>query len=376
MFRRDDRSYLARWWWTVDFWLLGALGLLVGVGMMLLPTASPATARLLGQDSFFFFSKQLTLLPVALAALLCASALGVKGVVRFSAMLLLAATVGLALTAVVGNPLKGASRWLELGGFTLQPSEFFKPAFAVVSAYLFCLTPGLKLGAREAPGWAWALALSLVGAFLCLLQPDLGQALIILAIWGCQFLVAGASLWFIPAFCLIGSGGGLAAYYFFPHAKARVNSFFSEGGSYQVERSMEAFAAGGFLGRGPGEGVVKTTLPDSHSDFIFAVAAEEFGLFACLAIMALLLFIAVRPLIGISAAAGKFIILAGCGLVTNFALQALLNLASTSGMMPPKGITLPFVSYGGSAFLAMALNMGLLLALVRSANADEPEGRR
>ena len=371
MFRRDDDSYLARWWWTVDFWLLGVLSLLILCGIMILLSASPAAARSLGQDSLFFFFKQLLLLPIAAAAIIFASALGPLGVLRFATLMWAAATVGLALTAFTATPLKGASRWLDLGGFTFQPSEFFKPGLAVVSAYLFCHP------LRELPGWLSALAVTLLGAGLCLIQPDLGQTMIILMIWGCQFFVAGASLWFVPGFAALGGGGLVAAYYAMPHAQARINSFFSEGGGYQVERSMEAFASGGLLGRGPGKGVVKEYLPDSHSDFIFAVVAEELGLIACLLILALLLFITLKPLISISASQQKFVMLAGVGLAANFALQTLINLGSTAGVMPPKGITLPFISYGGSSFLALALNMGLLLALVRAADkAGEKKWRR
>lgn len=365
MFRRDDNSYLAHWWWTVDFWLLGALGLLLLCGMAILPSASPSTAHLLGQDSFFFFSKQLLLVPMALVAIILTSMLSTRGVVRLATVMWVTATVTLIITAFVAVPLKGASRWLDLGGFTIQPSEFFKPALAVMGAYLFCYPP------TKIPGWAAALAITLVGVVLCLLQPDLGQATVILAIWCCQFLVAGASLWFVPGFFALGSGALVAAYHTFGHARGRINDFFADGGGYQVERSMEAFASGGLLGRGPGEGVVKEYLPDSHSDFIFAVAAEEFGLIACLLILSLLGFIAVKPLISISAAGRRFTMLAGVGLVVNFALQAFINLASTTGMIPPKGITLPFISYGGSSLLAIAVNMGLLLALVRAADKSK-----
>jgi cell division protein FtsW len=362
-FARTDTSLMGRWWWTVDRWTLLALIALMGFGALLMLAASPAAAERIGLQSFQLAGRQIVLLPFA-AALLIAMSLATPRWVRRLACLGLVASLGLlVLTLVAGAEIKGATRWISLGGFSLQPSEFAKPCFAVVSAWLFSLD-------REEtgiPGARIAIGLWLAVVSLLLLQPDVGQAVLLTAIWGTQLFLAGLPLAWIAGFAVVGAGGLVAAYFALPHVTARVDSFFdpAAGDRYQVNRSLEAFVNGGLLGRGPGEGTVKAQLPDAHSDFIFAVAGEEMGLIACLIILGLFAFVVLRGFARLLGENSFFVMLAASGLLVQFGLQAFINMASTLHLMPTKGMTLPFLSYGGSSLMALALGMGMLLALTR-----------
>ena len=347
----------------MDFWLLGAVVILALCGLGILPYASSSTADAIGLGSFHFFYKQLLFLPVAATLLVAASMLSTKGILRVAVLVAVLSMAGTLATLIASEPIKGATRWLHIGGVGIQPVEFFKPALAVLAAYLMATQPY---------GKAASLALALSIAAMCLLQPDLGQAFIVMAIWSGQFFIAGASNWFLLGALGVVALAGIGAYYGFSHFRMRLDAFLEGDGGYQVSKSLEAFASGGILGRGPGEGIIKNQLPDSHSDFIFAVIAEEFGLMACLLLLAVVLFIALKPMVSISATRNGFLLLATVGLVINFALQAFINLTSTVALLPPKGIGMPFVSYGGSSLMALALNIGLLLALLR-AKQTEPK---
>jgi cell division protein FtsW len=269
----------------------------------------------------------------------------------------------MALILVLGPEIKGAKRWLQIGVISLQPSEFVKPAFIVLTAWLF----NEAQKRRDVPGIELAVALYAVFAVLLIMQPDFGQTLLVTLVWGALVYMAGINLLWIGAFGLAGMAGIVSAYFFAPHVASRIDRFLNpaSGDTYQTDRSIDSFLHGGWFGRGPGEGTVKDVLPDSHTDFIFAVAAEEYGLIACLILLALFAFIVLRGLSKASQEPDGFIRHAVAGLIMLFGLQALINMAVNVGLLPAKGMTLPFISYGGSSLLAMALTMGFALGLTR-----------
>jgi cell division protein FtsW len=269
----------------------------------------------------------------------------------------------MALILVLGPEIKGAKRWLELGVISVQPSEFVKPAFVVLTAWLF----NESQKRRDVPCIELAIALYAVFAVLLVMQPDFGQTLLITLVWGALVYMAGINLVWIGALGAAGVGGLFAAYFLAPHVASRIDRFLdpSSGDTYQTDRSIDSFLHGGWFGRGPGEGTVKNVLPDSHTDFIFAVTAEEYGLIACLVLLTLFAFIVLRGLSKASQEPDGFIRHAVAGLVMLFGLQTLINMAVNVGLLPAKGMTLPFISYGGSSLLAMALTMGFALGLTR-----------
>jgi cell division protein FtsW len=358
-----EASVVGRWWLSVDRWMLAALAVLIGMGAVLILAASPPVAERIGYDSFHFARRQLALIPVALAIVFAVSLLTPKGVRRLGAVGF-ALTLGLvALTLGFGPEIKGAKRWLQLPGFSLQPSEFVKPCFAVVAAWMFAE----RHRVAGFPGFTVAALLYGVVVALLLSQPDVGMAVVVSAIWGAQFFMAGLPLAWIVILLALGIGGAIGAYLMFPHVAQRVDLFLDpgKGDRYQVDRAMEAFQSGGLLGRGPGEGVVKQVLPDAHTDFIFAVAGEEFGLVVSLALLGLFAFVVLRGMARLVDTRDYFVLLAAAGLLVQFGLQAVINIGVNLHLMPTKGMTLPFISYGGSSLLALALGMGMVLALTR-----------
>jgi cell division protein FtsW len=362
---RADTSTLGRWWWTIDRWTMAALLVLVGFGYVMVLAASPAVAERIGASSRnMFFLRQVVYLAMATGLMVAVSMLSIRQV-RLLAWLGLAGAIAMvAATLVMGVEIKGARRWLSVPGLgSLQPSEFLKPCFAVVTAWL--IAEG-KVNRRHG---ATALAIVLFFGIAALMkgQPDIGMLLVITAVFFAQFFVAGLNGFVVGMIGAVGVAGAALAYTLFPHVQSRVHRFLdpASGDNYQVSVALEAFGHGGLLGRGPGEGRVKNVLPDAHADFVFAVAGEEFGLVVCLLILALFAFVVVRGLIRLIGETDLFIVLASAGLLTQFGLQAFVNMASTLHLIPTKGMTLPFVSYGGSSVLAIALGMGMLLALTR-----------
>ena len=274
----------------------------------------------------------------------------------------------LALVPMVGTEIKGAVRWISIAGFSLQPSEFAKPFMAVVTAWMFAEW-------RRDPAFPghW-VAVGLYGLLVALLmsQPDFGMTVMVSVIWFGQFFLAGLPMIFVGGLAGLGALGAVGAYLVFPHVASRVHRFLdpASGDTYQVDRSLEAFVNGGLLGTGPGEGTVKAYLPDAHADFIFSVAGEEFGGLACLLIIALYAFVVLRGYAKLLSETSLFVLLAAAGLLTQVALQALIHMASAVSLMPAKGMTLPFISYGGSSLLALAFAMGMALALTRRRGTD------
>jgi cell division protein FtsW len=362
-FARTDNSVIARWWWTVDRWMLLALALLVGLGLVMIMAASPAVASRIGLDSFHFVVKQMQILPLAAIVLIGVSMLEPRQARALALAVLVGGLVMVGMTFVVGAEIKGAKRWISLPGMSLQPSEFVKPAFAVVAAWLFALSRKKE----GFPGDAIAILLYAGTMALLLLQPDIGMAFVVSCVWFAQYFLAGLRVLWVAALGAAGGAAAVALYFTFPHFESRVNRFLdpASGDTYQINTAMEAFMNGGLFGRGPGEGTVKSGLPDAHSDFIFAVAAEEFGLVVCLVLVALYAFIVLRGFARALQETDLFSLLAVSGLCVQFGVQALINMGSTLHLIPTKGMTLPFVSYGGSSLLAIALGMGFVLALGR-----------
>ncbi len=363
MFARIDRRPIARWWWTVDRWTLGGLIALVFFGTVMSMAASPPVAERLGYNALYFTERQLAMTPFALAIMLGISLLPPRTVRRVAFVVFAVSFALLAATFVIGVEIKGARRWINLPGLSLQPSEFVKPSFAVLAAWLFAKqkeTPSF-------PGNAASIALCLVIVAMLAKQPDLGMAVVVASVWLGQFFMAGLRLYWVAAGGIAGVSGLVGAYLLLPHVTSRIDRFLdpSAGDSYQVTRAMEAFANGGLWGRGPGEGRVKDVLPDAHADFVFAVAGEEFGVIVCVLIVAVFAYVVLRGLLRVLQEENLFVILAAAGLLMQFGLQAIINIASALHLIPTKGMTLPFVSYGGSSMLALAFGMGMMLALTR-----------
>ncbi len=359
---RTDTSVVGHWWWTVDRWMLLALGMLIGVGCVLALAASPAVADRLDFERFHFVERQVMFIALALALMFAVSLMSPIWVRRVAALMFGASLVLIGLTLAFGPEVKGAYRWLYFGSFSLQPSEFLKPSFAVLAAWMFA-------EARQTegfPGERISVALFVIAVGALLLQPDVGMALVVAAVWFAQYFIAGLSVLWVALLVFLGLAGGVALYALFPHVASRVDRFLDPGaGNYQIDRAMDAFALGGLWGRGPGQGAVKSRLPDAHTDFVFAVAGEEFGLLACLFIVGLFAFIVLRGFARLMAEENLFVMLAARGLLTQFGLQAVINMGVNLSLLPTKGMTLPFISYGGSSMLSLGLAMGMLLALTR-----------
>ncbi|HTR16235.1 MAG TPA: putative peptidoglycan glycosyltransferase FtsW [Acetobacteraceae bacterium] len=360
---RADTSQLGRWWWTVDRWTLFAIGTLIGFGYVLMLAASPAVAERIGQSRDMFILKQVVFLAIASAIVVGVSLLSPRGIRRLALGGCVIALGLTALTLVHGVEIKGARRWIALPGLSLQPSEFLKPCFAVVTAWL------LSEAKRSERFPGRVLAFCGFGLILLLLksQPDIGMLTVVTAVFFAQLFLDGLNLFAVAVGAASIVVAAIGAYTFFPHVRSRVTRFLhpNVGDHYQVDMSLEAFGNGGLLGRGPGEGRVKDLLPDAHADFVYAVAGEEFGMLICLLILGVFAFIVLRGLLRLLKETDEFIILGASGLITGFGLQAFVNMASSLHLIPTKGMTLPFISYGGSSAMSVALGMGMLLGLTR-----------
>ena len=360
---RTDRSLVGEWWFTVDRVLLGAFLVLIVTGAVLSLAAGPAVAIKRGLPTFYFLERHLLVAATGVVIMFAVSLLSPRQVRRLALILLLFALAALVMVLVSGPEVNGARRWLRLGGHSFQPSEMAKPAFIVISAWLFAES-SLR---ADVPALPIAAGSYLLMVSLIALQPDIGQALLISAVWGALFFLSGQPLSRLAMFGLLATTGFAVAYAVFPHVRGRIGRFLdpSTGDTYQTDRAIESFTEGGFFGRGPGEGVIKSILPDAHTDFPFAVIDEEYGTIACLFIIALYAFIVFRVLKRIWTHPDPFVRLSVTGLALLIALQAGINMSVNVGLIPAKGMTLPFISAGGSAHLAVSLLAGMLLALTR-----------
>ncbi len=362
-FARTDHSVFGRWWWTVDHWTLLALATIIGMGAWLVAAASPAVAERIHIGSYFFVWHHLVMLVPTLILMIGISLMTPKTVRRFALVMLAVTLVCLVLTPIMGVEIKGARRWIQFGGFSLQPSEFLKPAFAVTAAWAFSRK---HAGAGNA-GHMIAIGLYLLVALLLLLQPDFGMTVVITAIFFGEFFLAGLPIVFVVGSLVFVVCGLVGAYFVFPHVQSRIDRFLNPaaGDTYQIDQSINAFTHGGIFGVGPGQGQVKFNLPDAHADFIFAVAGEELGLICTVLIVCLFAFIVLRGFTRVSRENDLFVMLGASGLLIQFGLQALIHMGSSLHLLPAKGMTLPFISYGGSSLLALGIGTGMMLALTR-----------
>ena len=379
MASRLESGLISNWLWTVDRLLIGAIGGLMLCGILFGLAASPSVAERLGLSIFHFVHRQGFYLVPAIAIMLVVSFLSPRYIRRLALLIFVVSMAMVVGTLLFGVEIKGARRWINLGPLgSVQPSEFLKPAFVLVAAWAF--SEGAKRS--EMPGTFLAILLLPATIIPLILQPDIGQTMLIAIVWCGLFFLAGLHvLWVVGLFGL-GAGGILLAYKFVPHVTKRMNRFFDEKGStqdsFQVDSALESFISGGFLGKGPGEGTVKRYLPDAHTDFIFAVTGEEFGILVCMALVALFAFIVLRSFWLASRTVDPFCRFAAAGLAMLFGVQSGINMAVNLHLMPPKGMTLPFISYGGSSLISLAIGMGFLIAVTRRrprAEAHFPQGK-
>jgi len=369
MISRAHRSPLAEWWWTVDRAMLGLVLLLLLTGLVVSFAASPPVAERIGLDGLHFVWRHAFYAPLAAIVMIGLSFLTPRQVRRTALVLLLVCLALMVLVLFVGEEIKGSRRWLFLGGISIQPSEFLKPAFIVITAWLFAE------GSRrpDVPGRMLAILLLIITAALLIAEPDLGQTLLYGAVWGAMFFLAGMNIVLAVGLFGLGIAGIVGAYWVFPHVAGRINRFLDpEGGdNFQVTTALQSFERGGWSGTGPGEGVMKRVLPDSHTDFVFAVVGEEFGILLCLLIVTFFAVLVTRGFLQALRRPSAFERMAIAGLVTQIGLQAFINMGVNLNLLPAKGMTLPFISYGGSASISAAVTMGFLLALSRRS----PEAR-
>lgn len=360
---RSDRSRLAQWWFTVDLPLLTAILAIIAAGIVLSLAASPAVAMKKGLPTYYFVERQLFFSGLGVVVMLAVSLMRPAAVRRLALAMFAAALIGLVTVLLVGAEINGARRWLSVAGHSFQPSEIMKPAFTVLSAWAFAQAQKRP----DMPALALAIGSWVIVAGLLLAEPDVGQTLLLSLVWGALYFLSGQPLIGAAVLAACGAAGlGLAAYAF-PHVRFRFAKYLSPtpGDNSQIDRAMQSFVEGGFFGRGPGEGTIKTVLPDAHTDFIFAVVAEEYGVVTCLILLAMFGFVVVRALIMSRSEPEAETRHAIEGLALLFGLQALINMGVNVGLLPAKGMTLPFISAGGSSTLAVSVTLGMLLALTR-----------
>src|SRR6476661_8842858 len=363
MLSREQRNPLSEWWWTVDRLLLGAIFALVLGGIILSLAASPPVATRIGLDPFHFFNRHVMFLLPSFIVLIGGSFLSPRQIRRAALIVFAVSVVLIVATLLIGPEVKGSRRWITLLGINIQASESAKPAFVVLAAWLFAESARRP----EMPATSIALGLLLTLVALLVMEPDFGQTMLILTVWGALFFIAGMRMIWVMGL-IGGAGAGLfAAYLLVPHVAGRIKRFMNPGSgdTFQVDTAMEAFANGGWFGLGPGEGIAKRSLPDSHTDFVFAVAAEEFEIILCLALLALFAFVVIRTLARAYASEDMLSRFAASGLAILFGVQAAINMSVNLQLIPAKGMTLPFISYGGSSIVSLAYGVGMMLALTR-----------
>ena len=368
-FSRQSHNAIVKWLWTVDKVTLFVSMALLIIGVILDVTASPAVSRKLNLDDIALVRKQVKFVVLSVGVMLGLSLFSLKTIRRISIIGFVVLFMLLIMTLFFGFETKGARRWLHILGFSLQSSELMKPIFIVLTAWL--LDCGKKYDYFPGMWISIGAYLLILGVLLC--QPDIGMSALITSVFGLQLFLAGLP-WMVVG---VGIAGGIMSlfvlYFTYPHFRARVDQFLygSDETSYQINRAMEAFQNGNLVGKGPGEGTVKLTIPDAHTDFVFAVAGEEYGVWLCLVIIILFSIIVIRSLKLAIKESNLFVMYAEVGLAASLGLQAFVNMASSLHIIPTKGMTLPFISYGGSSLLGTAIEVGMLLAITRKNTASE-----
>jgi cell division protein FtsW len=371
MLSREQRNPLSDWWWTVDRLQLAAIIALILAGVILSLAASPQVAIRIGLDPFHFFNHHVVFLLPSLFVLIGVSFLSPRQIRRMALVIFAVSIALIVVTLLIGPEVKGSRRWITLIGVNIQASESAKPAFVVLAAWLFAESTRKP----EMPATSMALVLLLMLVSLLVAEPDFGQTMLILMVWGALFFIAGMRMIWVMGLAGAAGVGLFTAYLFVPHVAGRIKRFMNpaSGDTFQVDTAMEAFGNGGWFGLGPGEGIAKRSLPDSHTDFVFAVAAEEFGIILCLVLLALFAFVVVRALSRAYASEDMFARFAASGLAILFGVQAAINMSVNLQLIPAKGMTLPFISYGGSSMVSLAYGVGMMLALTRQRPRVEQE---
>ncbi len=360
-----DSRYLnliKKWWIDIDkVNFLLVLGI-IAFGLMMTATSSPAVSKRIGVEKFFFLKKQMIFAFIALSLLIVISFLDQEKIKLFCLVGFVLSIFLLVAVLIFGSEAKGAKRWIGIMGFSLQPSEFAKTFFIIMNAFIL---NRLNLEKWQLK-YGVSVALYLPIVCLLILQPDFGMTLTFTALWVAQIFVYGLPLPFISIIGIIGLIGGLGAYVAFPHVEDRINKFLdSSEKNYQAERSIDAFVNGSFVGTGPGNGVVKNFVPDAHTDFIFSVIGEEYGIASCIILIIIFAYLITRIVKRALDEEDMFVYLSLCGLMMQFTMQVIVNIGASLKLLPTKGMTLPFISYGGSSMISMAICFGLILALTK-----------
>ncbi len=366
-FTRSDRSNLALWWWTIDRYLLTSFFILMMFGIFLVMASSQHLAESLNIPSHHFTIRHILYGALSIPIIIFFSILSEKQTKIICILGIIITTLLLFVILLDGEKIKGAQRWIFIGVLSFQPSEIGKPLYVVFNAWLL----SLWVQKTEFPGWIWSIASIVLISSLLLLQPDLGMTIVMMFTWGFQLFITGIPL--IIIICLITAFPifMIFSYQYFDHVKIRIDNFL-EGKTYQVSKSLQSFESGGFWGKGPGEGFYKKSLPDAHSDFVFAVAAEEYGALICSVIIMIYALIIIRSFYYTMQNNNLFFILALGGLAFQLGFQSLIHMASNTDLIPTKGMTLPFLSYGGSSLLASAITAGIILSLTKRSKPLDP----
>ena len=369
--RKRGSSSVRRWWWTLDSTSLALILGILMIGALLITTASPPVAEKLKLSSFYFVHRQFVFLSLALIIMITTAALSEKNLKRMVLIGFLACIILMCIVLFKGDEVKGARRWLSIAGISIQPSEILKPLYI----FLIGLILSEKFSKEAFPAFTICIVLHIIVSGLLILQPDFGMLITYMTVLAGQFFLAGLSIWWIVIVGLVGSAAGVTAYFTLPHVAKRIDTFLNPDGNenYQVEKSIESYVNGGFFGKGPGEGTVKTHLPDSHTDFIFAVAGEEFGSVMTSVMMLVFLSFILRGLYLLYKEQNLFKIYVCGGVIILFALQTIFNIGVTLHIFPTKGMTLPFVSYGGSSVISFAICFGIFLNFTKKKPAINPQ---
>ena len=364
---RSDRSQLALWWWTIDRYLLSSFFILMMFGILLVMASSQHLAENLNIPSHYFTIRHILYGALSIPIIIFFSILNERQIKIICILGIIITAVLLFVILFDGEKIKGAQRWFYIGGFSFQPSEIGKPLYVVFNAWLL----SLWIEKNKFPGWMWSIASIVLLSSLLLLQPDLGMTIVMMFTWGFQLFITGIPLILILCLIIAFPIFMIFSYQHFDHVKIRIDNFL-EGKTYQVSKSLQSFESGGFWGKGPGEGFYKKSLPDAHSDFVFAVAAEEYGALICSVIIIIYGLIIIRSFYYTINNNNLFFILAIGGLAFQFGFQSLIHMASNTDLIPTKGMTLPFLSYGGSSLLASAITAGIILSLTKISNPLDP----
>jgi len=364
---RSDNSNIALWWWTIDRFLLTLFSILIIVGIFLVMASSQHLAQSFNIFSHYFTLRHILFVIISLPIIFLFSLLNEKQTKAISIIGLIITIFLLLIILINGSEIKGAKRWIYFSGFSFQPSELCKPFYVIVNAWFLTLW----IEGKNFPGWAWSIVSLILISSLLLIQPDVGMTIVIILTWCFQLFITGIPLIIIICLTLAVPLFVILTYHNFDHVKIRIDGFL-EGTTYQVTKSLQSFEFGGFWGTGPGEGFYKKFLPDAHSDFVFAVAAEEYGILICLIIILIYSLVVYRAFSLSFINKSLFFIIAVSGLAFQFGIQTLIHMASNTNLIPTKGMTLPFLSYGGSSMISSAITAGILLSLTRKNISHNP----